>query len=135
MNSQTPPPLPDANSAIRTYARAVALLIPTMGVWSFAVAFLFPKVEYIWQDAGLTGSKVQWLMNALYAFGQSFYLLIAGAIVFFLVVEFRWAAWPRYRRTLVACITLFIHTAVLIAITAMAVAISLAAPLLAIHRK
>jgi type II secretory pathway component PulF len=131
MNSQTPPPLPDPNSAFRTYLRAIALLIPTVVVWLFANTFLLPKLEYIWQLAGLTGSKAEWLMDASYAFKQHFRTIALGVVVVLLLLEFRWRAWPRYRRTVVACATLFFHTAVLVGIATVATAALLAAPLLA----
>ena len=134
MNSQAPPPLPDPNSAFRTYLRAVALLIPTLFFWLFSIAFLVPKLEQIWQLARINNSKAQWLMDASYGFKQYFHFIIAGVVVVFLLLEFRWAAWPRYRRTVVACVTLFFHTAVLLGITTIAVAVCLAAPLLTKHK-
>lgn len=134
MSSQKPPPLPDPNSALRTYLRAVALLIPTIFFWLFAMTFLVPKLEQIWQLAGLSGSKAQWLMDVSYGLKGHFHFLVAGVVVALLLLEFRWAAWPRYRRTVVACVTLFFHTAVLLGITTIAVAVCLAAPLLTGHR-
>ena len=134
MNSQAPPPSPDPNSAFRTYLRAVALLIPTVFIWLFAITFLAPKLEQLWRDTGLTGSKAQWLMDASDAFKSNFYFVVAGVVVVLLLLEFRWAAWPRYRRVVVACATLFFHTAVLVAITTIATAALLAAPLLLKHK-
>ena len=131
MSPQTPPPLPDTNSAFRTYLGAIALLIPTIFFWLFAVTFLVPKLEQIWQLAGLSGSKAQWLMDLSHGLKQHFHLVVAALAVILLLLEFRWAAWPRYRRTVVACMTLIFHTAVLLGITTIAVAVCLAAPLLA----
>lgn len=130
MNGSTPPPLPDPNSAWRTYLRAVALLIPTIFFWLFALTFLVPKLEQMWQVAGLNASKVQWLMDLCDGLKQNFTFVVAGVVGVLLLLEFRWAAWPRYRRTVVACVTLFFHTAVLAGITAIAVAVCVAAPLL-----
>lgn len=131
MSSHTPPPLPDPDGAFRTYVRAVALLIPTIFVWLFATTFLVPKLEQLWKDAGLTGSKAQWFMNATYALKQNFTFVLAGVVVVLLLLEFRWAAWPRYRRVVVASASLFFHTVVLVGITMIATAALLAAPLLA----
>jgi hypothetical protein len=131
VSRQLPPPLPDPNSAFRTYLRAVALLIPTIFFWTFASLFLVPKVEQIWDDAGLTGSKVQWLFDASDALKQSFYFIVAAAVLILLLLEFRWPAWPQYRRTVVACFTLFCHTAVLVGVTTIAVTVCVAAPRLA----
>lgn len=130
MSRQSPPPLQDSNAAFRTYLRAVALLIPTTLVWLFATLFLVPKVEQIWHLAGLTGSKVQWLMDASTILKESFNFVVAGAVLIVLLLEFRWPAWPRYRRAVVGCFTLFCHTAVLVGITTIAVTVCLAAPLL-----
>jgi hypothetical protein len=134
MSSHTsPPPLPDPNSALRTYLGAVALLIPTIFFWLFAMTFLVPKLEQIWQLAGLNGSKAQWLMDVSYGLKQHFQFIVASVVVVLLLLEFRWSAWPRHRRAVVAGITLFFHTAVLLGITTIAVAVCLAAPLLTKH--
>jgi hypothetical protein len=130
MNDEAPPRLPDPNSALRVYLRAVGLLLPTIFIWLFAIAFLIPKLQQIWQLAGLAGSKVQWLMDASYTLKHGFHFIFAGVVLLFLLFESRWDAWPRYRRIVVACVTLFIHTSVLVGITAIAVAVCVAAPLL-----
>jgi hypothetical protein len=130
MSNEGPPPLPDPNSALRIYLRAVGLLIPTLFIWLFAVSFLMPKFEQIWQLAGLTGSKVQWLMDVSYGLKQHFHFVVAAVVSVLLLLEARWGAWPRYRRGVVACVTLFVHTAVLVGITMIAVAVCIAAPLL-----
>ena len=109
----------------------MALLVPTTLVWLFAMTFLVPKLEQIWQLAGLTNSKPQWLVDSLYGLKQYFHFFVAGVVSVILLLEFRWAAWPRYRRTVIACATLFLHTAVLIGVTAIAVAVCVAAPVLA----
>jgi hypothetical protein len=129
-----PPPLLYPNSALRTYLRAGALLIPTISFWLFAMIFLVPKLEQIWQLAGLDGSKAQWLMDVSYELNQHFYFIFAGVIVVLLLFELHWVAWPRYRQTVVACATLFLHTAVLLGITTIAVAVCIAAPLLTKHK-
>src|SRR5690242_3666303 len=97
MSSHTPPPLPAPNSAFRTYLRAVAVLLPTIFCWLFAMLFLVPKLEQIWQLAGLTDSKVQWLMDASDGLKQHLNFIVGGVVLVLLLLEFRWPAWPRYR--------------------------------------
>jgi hypothetical protein len=95
---------------------------------------LVPKLEKLWQDTGLTGSNVQWLMDASYLLRDNFYYVIAGMSVLLLILEFRWAAWPRYRRTVMACATLLFHTVVLVGITMIATSALLAAPMMGRHK-
>lgn len=130
MSSPTPPPLPDRNSALRTYLRAGATLIPTVCFWLFARTVLVPKLEKLWQDAGLTGSRAQWLISISDAFQQNFYFIFLGITLPLLLAEFQWPQWPRYRRGAVAGLVVFFHTAVLFGITAIATAALSAAPLL-----
>lgn len=110
------------------------MLIPTIFFWLFATTFLVPKLEQIWQLAGLDGSKAQWLMDASNGLKHYFRFVVAGLVGILVLLEIRWAAWPRYRGTVVACVTLFFHTAVLLGITTIAVAVCLAAPLLTKHK-
>jgi len=106
-----------------------------MMVWRFANVFLLPKLEQIWQVAGLNGSQVQWLLDSsrfLQNYGQ---IVFIAFVLIFVFLETRWPAWPRYRRTVVACVTLFFHTAVLVGITAIAALVLLAAPMLMKSKK
>lgn len=128
MTNHTPPPLPDANSAVRTYLRAVASLIPAILVWIFANSFILPKLNQVWELAGLTGSKAQVVMDTSYALQKHFSFVFAGGVIVCLVLEVRWAAWPRHRRIVVACVALFLNTAVLVGITATATAALLVVP-------
>lgn len=134
MSSQAPPPLPLTSSALRTYLLAVVTLLPTVLIWQFAGIVLVPKLKQLWRDTGLTGSRVQWLMDASDAFRDNFYFIVAGILAFFLLIEFRWLAWPRYRRAVVVGVVILFHTAVLVGITAIATASLLAAPLLLKHK-
>jgi hypothetical protein len=134
MNDQAPPPLPDPNSAFRTYLRAGATLIPTVLIWLFAGTVLVPKLEQLWRDTGLTGSRAQWLMDVSDVFHNNFYFIVTGLLAVLLLVEFRWAAWPRYRRGAVTAVVVLFHTAVLVGITTIATAALLAAPLLLKHK-
>lgn len=118
---------------MRTYLRAGVMLSPSIFFWLFASVFLVPKLEQIWLEAGLSGSRVQWLMDASNFPRQYFYYIVPGGVLALLLVESYWTAWPRYRRVVVACVTLFFHTAVLIGITTIATSALVAAPLLHKH--
>lgn len=135
MSSQRPPPLPDPNSACRIYLRAILTLIPTIFIWLFADLFLVAKLKQLWGETGLSGSKAQWLMTLSDTFHQNFNFIVPGLMILLLFVELRWAAWPRYRRAVVAGIVLFFHTAVLVGVTTIATAALLAAPLLHKHNR
>ena len=120
MNRQVPPSILEQNSALRTYIRSLALLIPTILIWFFVTVLLVPKLEQLWHDAGLTGSKAQWLIVVSRGFKDSFYFIIVGVVILLSLLEYSWTTWPRYRGIAVTCATLFFHTAVLVGITAIA---------------
>lgn len=130
MSVPLPPPLPDRNSALRTYLRGFALLVPTWCVWIYAHTVLLPKLEHIWEITGLTHSKAQWLIEGSRALMQHTHFVFAGVVLLLVLLEFRWDGWPRYRRAAIASATLFFHTAVLLGVTALCTAVLLAVPLL-----
>lgn len=135
--TQEPPTLPHADPDARvwrTYLRAGAFLIPSLLAWSFAVTFLLPKVQRIWEEAGSTASRAQWFMNYCATLMHSIPIALAGIALILFLAEFFWSAWPRYRRVVVACATLLFHTAVLVGITSIAIAACVAAPALARHK-
>ena len=130
MTAQIPPKLPSPERALPVYLQAVATILPACFIWFFANIFLVPKLQYIWKIVGLTQSTAQWMMDSSYFFAQHMQYLFGAVFAVFLVLESRYPAWPRYRRTAVATVTVLFHTTVLIGVTAIATAVLLAAPLL-----
>jgi hypothetical protein len=130
-----PPPLPKkedpAWEAFCVYLRAFIFLLPSLFITSFALTFLFPKVEQLWKEVGLDTSQAKWLMEWMETLMHHAIFIGAGIFVFLLVSELTWAGWRRYRRFVVAAFTLLVHTAVLAWIAAIAVEATLAAPMLA----
>ena len=124
---------PDAR-AWRTYLRAGAFLIPSLFAWSFAVTFLLPRVQRIWEEAGSSAPRAQRFTDYCATLMHSIPIALAGMALILFLAEFLWLAWPRYRRVVVACATLLIHTAVLVGMTSIAIAACVAAPALARHK-
>jgi len=106
------------------------VLFPAMGFCFFAITFLCPKLEQIWTATGLTNSRAQWMMDLVRGFKLNVKLAVPLAVLTFIALEFCWKSWPRYRRTVITLLTIFVHTAALAGITWIAVSIAIAAPLL-----
>jgi hypothetical protein len=130
-----PPPLPKNPDPVweglRTYLLAILYLLPSIFVISFASAFLLPKLNQIWDEAGLRSSKAAWMMGWVEGTIPYFVFCAAGFILFAFVCEVAWSTWRRLRRSVVTVFMLLVHTAVLAWITAIAVNSLLAAPMLA----
>jgi type II secretory pathway component PulF len=110
------------------------MVIPTLFFWLFADTFLVPKLEQLWRDTGLTGSKAQWLIGVSDVFHHNFYFILIGLLGLLFLVEFRWSSWTQYRRAVIAGLVLLFHTAVLVEITAIATTALLAAPIHLKHK-
>src|ERR1700761_7057083 len=96
-----PPPLKPQVSPARTYVWAVIMLLPAMMAGSFALWVLNPKVEQLWNDAGLAASKARWLISLTHAFADYFWIIVAALILIFMVLELHVKSWGRFRRPVV----------------------------------
>ena len=131
MSPDVPPPLPNAAVAWKTYLAATVFLLPVFAVWSFSTIFLSPRLEFIWQQAGLAHSRANWLLDTSHALKDNFRWVVAALVVLFVVLEYRVRAWPRYRRAVVASMVFVLNTLVLVGLTLLCISALLAAPLLA----
>ncbi|MGC3991448.1 MAG: hypothetical protein QM796_17540 [Chthoniobacteraceae bacterium] len=108
-------------------------VLPSIFFWGFASIFLVPKIQQIWQEAGLSGSKAQWLINLSDAFHHHFYFVAGGIILLLFLVERWWPRWPLYRRMVVTIAIVLFHTLVLFGITVLATCALLAVPIILKH--
>ena len=125
-----PPPLPSSEPAWRTYVRAGVFLAPAFVSWVFASLFLQARLEMIWDQAGLVGSRAQWLMSSSDFFHQHFWLVFGLMVIVLAVLEFRVRTWHRYRRKVVFSVTMILNSAVLIGLLVICTSALLAVPLL-----
>lgn len=84
----------------------------------------------IWREAGLLGSRTQWLMSFSDAFRQNFWFIFISVALLFVFLELRIHTWPRYRRPMLFSATVLLNAAVFTWILSLATAALLAAPLL-----
>jgi len=108
-----PEPIPLTESARRTYLRAALFLAPAFLAWLFAYILILPTLEKVWDKAGMTGSKPQWLMDSSDFFMDRGRLILAAIFLFFCALEYFVPAWPRYRRFVVAFLTFALNALVL----------------------
>lgn len=125
-----PPPLPNAEPLWATYLKAFGTLFPACFILNFSNAFMIPKLEQLWRDTNLGGSKVQWLLDAALILTRNLQPVIGVALLVVIILELSFKSWPRYHRAVIAVLTIFFHTTVLFAITAIALSVLIAAPLL-----
>jgi type II secretory pathway component PulF len=114
----------------KTYLKAITFLSPALLLWQFARVFLFPKLETIWRDAGVSGSDMQWLMNTAKFLIQHGGLVMGAFALFLLLMEFYWRTRAGYRRLSVGIVVFLLNAAVLIDFTAMCSSALVAAPAL-----
>ena len=124
------PPLPTAETALVTYLKAFATIFPALFIWFFSNSFLLPRLQWLWQHTNLTGSKMQWLMDASNFLAHGMQFGFSGIILLLVALELCVSAWPRNRRVVVSIVTILFHTVVLLGLTAIATSVLLAAPLL-----
>lgn len=122
-----------------TYFKAGAFLGPAVALWAFSAIFLFPKVQEICRDAGLTNARgteavifhrVMAFRRVMVFLGEHSLLLIASIIVGLALLEWRSGRWPRYRRTSIGLAVFLVNSAVLLLITTMFMLTLMAAPAL-----
>jgi hypothetical protein len=125
-----PPPHPSHEEfPLGTYLKALATILPAVSVWVFARAFLQPKLEVLWQEARLTGSRLQWLMDVSHFLMNGVMWIWAALMILVAIVEC--ASWGRrLRRSATTSVALFIQTTVLVGLAALATLALLAAPVL-----
>ena len=132
------PPLPGTPDpfweGFRTHLLAFIYLAPSISIGAFAWNFVMPRARLIWQDAGLNGSRANWLMENTERTLPYLLFFALGFFGFVVAAEISWHNWRRYRRTVVTLFMLLVHTAVLVWITSLAVCTGLAGPALA-HKK
>lgn len=100
--------------AWRLYLKALAFLLPGLAAWTFSIYFLCPKLRKSWQDAGLGGSGIQWLMDVagfLFDWGWSFWALVVGVVL--ALAELRRDLWAKYRPVVVGLVVWLVNSAIL----------------------
>lgn len=132
MNSATPPPLPNTEAALLTYLRAGFFLLPAFVVWLFTRTFLLPRLEMVWERAGISPSRApraQFLLDTSDAFASNFWLIAAFCAAIVVVLELFVARWHRYRRMGVGAVAFLLNAGVLVGLTVVSTTALLAVPL------
>jgi hypothetical protein len=124
-----------------TYFKGAAFVLPALFLWTLSAVFIIPKLQQIARDAGLPtstapGASDIWnLMRhtvGLTLFLSDHVLLIAGAAIgLFILLEWRSAKWPRYRRATVGTGVFLLNSLVLVSIFIMLLVAIVIAPGLA----
>ena len=109
-----------------TYLKASAFLLPAVSLWALSVVFIVPKLKQICAHAG--GVPLPSFVNGMLALTQHATWIVVGAMLVLAGLEWRFTAWPRYRRATVGVGTFVLNAIVLIAIFLMVVSALLAAP-------
>jgi hypothetical protein len=117
-----------------TYLKAVGFLLPAIFLATVAAIFVVPKLQEICRDVQMpTADGTFWnllhssilLMLTISHEG----LLIGGGVVLLLILlEWRFAQWPRYRRAAIGFGAFLLNSIVLAAFFMMFLAAILAAP-------
>lgn len=129
MNTSHPEP------AWATYLKTTAFLLPAIFLAIVSGVWVVPKLQQLCADAGLPTATAGTFWNLTHSSIQTMLvisqngLLIAGAaIVLLLLLEWRAAHWPRYRRAVLSCTAFILNSIILLAFFMMFLAAILAAP-------
>src|SRR5688572_16017733 len=109
MADATPPPLRGPETALATYLKAGATVFPALLIWLFANAFLLPKLQALWREANLGGSRAQWIMDASSCLAHSMQFVFGVVFLLLIVLELWVRAWPHYRRAAVSVVAVLFH--------------------------
>ncbi len=124
-------PSSNLDSRWATYLRAAAFLLPAASLWFFACMFLMPKLRQVCMESGIA---VPAAFNAALLATQYYLPICVALVVGLVLLEWRSAGWPHYRRAAVGIGVFVLNSIVLLLITAMAVlALVVAAPGKPIH--
>lgn len=105
-----------------TYFRAGAFLAPALFLWSLSAVFIIPKLQQICLDSGIAGgtstfwSVTQSNIRTVNTFREHGVWAVAGLILALVVLEWRSAGWPRYRRAAVGFGTFAVNLLVMVSI-------------------
>jgi len=129
-------PCPNLEPRWATYLKAVAFLVPAVGLWMLSAVFVVPKLQRICLDAGLPGPGLFWKVTHSNILATLLFkedgIFIFGAIMFvLLLLEWRSSQWPRYRRAAVGLGAFLLNSVVLISLFLMFLTVTAAAPALA----
>ncbi|HMJ67213.1 MAG TPA: permease prefix domain 1-containing protein [Candidatus Binatia bacterium] len=134
----TSPSTPEPGWA--TYLKGAAFTMPALFLWTLAAIFIVPKFQQIARDTNFPtlGPTGLWNLShvtiQLTLFVSEHFLLIATAVIGLLILlEWRSAKWPRYRRATVGTGAFLLNSLVLISIFVMLLAVMVMAPAMA-HR-
>jgi hypothetical protein len=118
-----------------TYLKATTFLIPAIFLATVSAIFVVPKLQQICRDAGLPTATAGTFWNLIFSSIQMMLTLsnygiaiAGGTIVLLLLLEWRFAQWPRYRRAAVGCGAFVLNSLVLFAFFMMFLAAIVAAP-------
>ena len=113
-----------------TYLKAAVFLLPAVSLWTLSVIFVFPKLQQICRDTGVTIPDIYQATNFV---SEHVVLVIAAVLLALIGLEWRVHNWPKYRRASVGIVVFLLNAAVLILIFAMVILALLAVPGMA-HR-
>ena len=119
-----------------TYLKSGAFVLPATLLWLFVAIFVFPKFNEVVSQSGVWMPGFLRVAWDLVFFLTHYLVPIGGVLIIALILlEWRFAKWPRYRRAAFGIGAFVLNSVVLISITAMVVLALVAAPALARHMK
>jgi hypothetical protein len=123
-----------------TYLKGAAFAVPALFLWTISAIFIIPKFQQIARDTNFPtlGPTDLWNITrttiGLTLFVSEHFLLIAIAVIGLLILlEWRSAKWPRYRRVTVGTGAFVVNSLVLFSIFLLLLALMVMAPGMA-HR-
>ena len=116
-----PAPPMTTESALITYFKGAAVVLPAALATFFATCFLTPKLEQIWRTIGMTPSGAAVVLELTRWFANYWWMLAAGAAVLIAVLELKMSFWPRYRAGVVLSAGVLLNAAAFVGVLALAV--------------
>jgi hypothetical protein len=115
----------------KTYVRNSLFIAPALFFWWVMGIFVFPKIEQIWQHAGLGGKGERWLLNWITVGVHQGSIIIGLILAAFIAFEIFFSKrWGHYRKAAVGTAVFLLNGTIIFGLTLACMALVMAAPAL-----
>jgi hypothetical protein len=136
-------PSPNLDSRWATYLRSALFLLPAVCLWMLAATFVIPQFHALWDKAVWDKANIEnaadftkylrFDLAVMYVFKDHFFYIICFTLLALGLLEWRFHAWPRYRRAVFGAVVFLVNVAVLLSFAIVFVGATLVATQFSVH--
>jgi hypothetical protein len=138
-------PSPNLDSRWATYLRSALFLVPAICLWMLAATFVVPQFHALWHKAVWDGASIENAADFFYylrfdfaimaLFKDNFLFITLFTLLVLGLLEWRFRAWPRYRRAVFGAVVFLVNLIILFSFALVFVGATLVATQFAAHAK